>query len=469
MGPDSAPPSEEDDLLGRTVGKYTLTRLLGVGGMGRVYEGTHASLGKRFALKFIDRASVAPEALARFQREAEAASAVDSPHIVEIFDVGGSEDGHPYIVMELLRGEDLGHRIRRLGRLDLPDALRITAHVLRGLARAHDAGIVHRDLKPDNVFLVERDDDPCFAKLLDFGVSKIQRAGGTTKTITREGVVLGTPVYMSPEQAQAHPDVDGRTDLWAVGAILYECLAGRPPHAGPTYESVIVTICTKDAEDIRLHNPEVPEGLAKVLSKALARERAQRFQSAREMLDALVKESDGQLPASLKSDSLKRAVVRPPDGAGAATLGAVSTVAVTPQISASATRSAAQSRVVVAVAAAALAVGGIAGGVWWGRGSSSPASAPNAPQVIVLQTNPSASAPTPPATALPSLTPTVALASASAAALPAPDTTDSGRVRTKQLSVRSAAGSATAPASALKPIDSGGKGGIGDGLKLKTQ
>src|SRR5512139_1672482 len=143
---------EKDDLLGRSVGKYSLVSVLGVGGMGRVYEGVHGAIGKRAALKFIDRASVTPEAVQRFQREAQAAGAIESAHIVEVYDVGETDDGRPYIVMELLRGEDLGHRIRRLGRLELGEALRITGQVLRGLARAHDAGIVHRDLKPDNVF-----------------------------------------------------------------------------------------------------------------------------------------------------------------------------------------------------------------------------------------------------------------------------------------------------------------------------
>ena len=321
-----------DDLVGKTVGKYTLVRLLGVGGMGRVYEGVHGTIGKRAALKFIDHDSVTPEAIQRFQREAQAAGAIESAHIVEVYDVGETEDGHPYIVMELLRGEDLGHRLRRLGRLDLPEALRIIGQILRGLARAHDAGIVHRDLKPDNVFLVDRDDDSTFTKILDFGVSKIdKRSGGVTQTITREGVVLGTPIYMSPEQAQALPDVDARTDLWSVGAILFECLAGRPPFSGATYEQVIVNICSRDADDVRAHNPAVPEGVARVIGLALAREREARFASARDMLDALVVESEGQLADSFKSEGLKKTVVRPVEpGVGPRTLAAVSTVAATP-------------------------------------------------------------------------------------------------------------------------------------------
>src|SRR4029079_15906775 len=130
------------------------------------------------------------------------------------------------------------------------------AQILRGLHRAHEAGIIHRDLKPDNIFLVDVDDATDFAKLLDCGISKVQRFGEVpAKTLTREGTVLGTPFYMAPEQAQALLDIDGRADIWSVGAILYECLSGRPPHSGATYEPVIINICMKDAEDIRAHNP----------------------------------------------------------------------------------------------------------------------------------------------------------------------------------------------------------------------
>lgn len=385
---------DKDDLLGRTVGKYTLARLLGVGGMGRVYEGVHSTLGKKFALKFIDKESATPEAMQRFHREAQAASAVDSAHIVDIFDFGTSDEGQPYIVMELLRGEDLGHHIRRLGRLDLGEALRTTAHVLRGLARAHDAGIVHRDLKPDNIFLVERDDDPCFAKILDFGVSKIQRPDIVSKTITREGAVLGTPVYMSPEQAQALPDVDSRTDIWAVGAILYECLTGSPPYSGATYEAVIVAICTRDADDVRLHNPEVPEGIVNVLKRALCRDKQSRFASARDMLDALVAESDGLLPTSLKSDSLKRAIIRPvsnPGNKGSMSLAAVSTVAATPVARGSGSGSGVTtvgraSRTYLVAGAIAIGLGGVFAGVWYAnRDGSTDTVSPSQPQVIVVQ------------------------------------------------------------------------------------
>jgi serine/threonine-protein kinase len=263
--------------------------------MGSVHEAVHTGIGKRVAMKFIDASLAADRAaVARFQREAQAASLVESAHIVEIFDSGTADDGRPYLVMELLRGEDLRQLVRRLGRLPPDEAATIVADVLRGLGRAHEAGIVHRDLKPDNVFLVDRDDRP-FAKIVDFGISKIQPGGGVpTQTLTREGAVIGTPYYMSPEQALGRSDVDHRTDLWAVGAILFECLTGRPPHLGQSYEEVIVAICSTDASDVRDLEPSVPDALAEVVMRALRRDRDGRFHSAREMLDELLAAPAGQ-------------------------------------------------------------------------------------------------------------------------------------------------------------------------------
>jgi serine/threonine-protein kinase len=295
--PLDAPPTTEDLLVGRTIGKYEVLRVIGRGGMGTVYEALNTSIGKRVAMKFVD-AELArnKDAVARFQREAQAASAVESAHIVQIFDAGATDEGLPFLVMELLRGEDLGHRIKRCGRLDLGEAAHVTAQILRGLHRAHEAGIVHRDLKPDNVFLVDRDDDANFAKILDFGISKMQRRGEIpANTLTRKGTVLGTPFYMSPEQAQALADIDGRADLWSVGAILYECLTGRPPHGGGTYEQVIIAICTRDADDVRLHNPAMPAAVAEVVARALRRGRDERFGSARDFLDALVGAAGGAI------------------------------------------------------------------------------------------------------------------------------------------------------------------------------
>jgi eukaryotic-like serine/threonine-protein kinase len=292
--------SEDEGLIGKTVAaKYRIDRLIGRGGMGAVYQATNTGIGKRVALKFLERdAAGDSDAVVRFQREAEAASAVESAHIVQIFDSGSSEDGRPFLVMELLSGEDLRARLRREGRLPLAEAVHVGGQVLRALGRAHEAGIVHRDLKPDNLFLCERDDDPMFLKIVDFGISKVARKSAPADVLTRRGVVLGTAFYMSPEQAQALADIDGRSDLFSLGAILYEALSGRPPHVGSAYEAVLIAICTKDAEDVRVHAPDVPEQIARVIARALARDRSERFQSAAEFYEALALAAPGLLRTS---------------------------------------------------------------------------------------------------------------------------------------------------------------------------
>ena len=278
---------ESDGLVGSVVDdKYRVVRLLGRGGMGSVYEGVHLGIEKAVALKFLDSAAAGDgDAVARFHREARAASAVESAHIVQIFDTG-SVAGRPYLVMERLRGEDLRTCLRRERTLPVATALDIVEQILRALMRAHAAGIVHRDLKPDNVFLSERDDSARFVKVVDFGISKVMKRPNAD-TLTSRGTVLGTASYMSPEQAQASPDVDGRADLFSVGAILFEMLAGRPPHVAPSPEAVLVNICIKDAPDVRTLAPDVPEVVAGIVARALRRDREERFATASEFLDAV--------------------------------------------------------------------------------------------------------------------------------------------------------------------------------------
>jgi serine/threonine-protein kinase len=283
------PASEEvDRLVGTTVGdKYRIERLIGKGGMGAVYAAQNTAIGKRVALKFLSReAAQNREAARRFQREAQAASLIESEHIVQVFDSGTSADGLPFLVMEHLTGEDLRARLERERKLAVPDALAIVSQILRPLTRAHAAGIVHRDLKPDNVFLCSRDDGSLLVKIVDFGISKLDRAT-MSERLTRRGTVLGSAYYMSPEQAQASDAVDQRSDLYGVGAILFEMLAGRPPHLAPTLESVLVAICTQDAPDVRSFRPDVPDAVAWAIAKALERDPARRFASASEFLETL--------------------------------------------------------------------------------------------------------------------------------------------------------------------------------------
>jgi serine/threonine-protein kinase len=276
--------------------------------MGVVYEAEAMSGGERFAVKILDREHTRDDrVVARFAREGRAASAAQSEHIVRVLD-GGTEAGCPYLVMELLPGEDLGKRLRRVKRLGMREALGIVDQVLQGLAAAHARGIVHRDLKPDNVIVVDG-----VAKIVDFGMSKIERPPGGTKPmeLTRKGVVLGTPLYMSPEQARALPDLDARSDLYSVGAILFECLAGRPPHVGESYEQIMLAICMNKAPDVRRWAPEVPPEVASFVAKALETEPDARWQTAEEMLTALRKAAGAPPvdPCELKRRARTRMIV----------------------------------------------------------------------------------------------------------------------------------------------------------------
>jgi serine/threonine-protein kinase len=284
----SAP--ELDRKIGRTLGgQYRLVRVIGRGGTGAVFEAEVLGSNARCAVKMLHAEwATEPSVAGRFAREARAASSIQNEHIVTVIG-GGTDDGCPYLAMELVQGEDLGTRLRREGRIPLGDALHVAAQVLRGLAAAHAAGIVHRDLKPDNVLLGERAGDTNFATIVDFGMSKIEkpRSGTAPLPLTRQGVIVGTPFYMAPEQVRSLPDVDGRADLYALGAILFECLSGRPPHVGESYEQVLVAMCLNDAPDLRKVAPEVPAEVAAFVARALARERAERFASAEEMLEAL--------------------------------------------------------------------------------------------------------------------------------------------------------------------------------------
>jgi serine/threonine protein kinase len=302
-----------DRLVGRTVsGKYRIDRLLGRGGMGAVFQATNTLINKRVALKFLaSEAAGDDQAAQRFQREAEAASLVESEHIVHIFDFGTTEEGLPFLVMELLSGRDLRQLLKQTPMLDVATACGITLQLLRALVRAHPAGIVHRDLKPDNVFLCDRDGAEPLVKIVDFGISKLSRKT-TLDTLTQRGTILGTAFYMSPEQAQGLEEVDARADLYSVGALLYEMLAGKPPHTAPTYEAVLVAICTRDADDVRTHAAAVPEALARFLKKALGRERSQRFQDASEMFAALEAAAAGRIDPAVEAATVAVRVAAPP-------------------------------------------------------------------------------------------------------------------------------------------------------------
>lgn len=268
------------------VGRYRLDERLGAGGMGSIWRAHHLVLAAPVAVKLIDREAIPDEeTLARFMREAQSAATLRSPHVVQILDYG-VDDQLPFIVMELLEGETLAQRLRQLGTLPPPETARIVTHIGRAVARAHEAGIVHRDLKPENVFLVRNEDEE-IAKVLDFGVAKVSQGElGADGTRTRTGSILGTPYYMSPEQAQGNKTVDTRSDLWSLGVIAFECLTGRRPFYSDGLGDLVLQICIRDIP-VPSDNGSVPLGFDAWFAKACARDPDARFQSARELTDAL--------------------------------------------------------------------------------------------------------------------------------------------------------------------------------------
>lgn len=275
---------------GLVAGKYRLTTLIGRGGMGSVWEGTHATLGTQVAVKFIDSEYAdSPEARNRFESEARAAARLRSKHVVEVYDHGVTDDGRPFIVMEFLRGEPLDKRLDRVGRLPAKDTARLLMQVCRALSKAHAAGIVHRDLKPENVFLVWDDEDGAdVAKVVDFGIAKFTDNQLANSSATRTGSVLGTPYYMSPEQARGLRSVDYRSDLWSVGVIAYRCIVGVLPFEGEAVGDLLVKLCTAPLPIPTQAAPDaVPPGFDAWFAKALTREPEGRFTSASELAESL--------------------------------------------------------------------------------------------------------------------------------------------------------------------------------------
>jgi eukaryotic-like serine/threonine-protein kinase len=267
-------------------GRFRLIDKLGEGGFGTIWRAEHLVLCAPVAVKVIDRdVSKDEEALGRFMLEAQAAAALRSPHVVQILDYGVDE-GVPYIAMELLEGETLAQRLGRVHRLSALDTTQVVSQVARAIGKAHEAGIIHRDLKPENVFIVENEDAE-IVKVLDFGVAKMDKPNlGPQGTRTRTGSLLGTPYYMSPEQAQGNKTVDRRTDLWALGVIAFECVTGKRPFESEGLGDLVLQICVRPLP-MPSELVAVPDGFDDWFAKACAREASDRFQSAREMVDAL--------------------------------------------------------------------------------------------------------------------------------------------------------------------------------------
>ena len=298
---DTNPPALTGTLVG---GKYVVERLLGTGGMGTVWLGSHRQLGTRVAIKFIKPQHAShPDARRRFEIEARAAARLQSKHAVHVFDYGITEDGLPYIVMEYLEGESLSDRLIRTGPLSAREAAHIIRQASRALERAHDVGIVHRDLKPDNIFLATSDEEastdyPYTVKLVDFGIAKIfeepirsDKAAAPMGGPTKEGAVIGTPNFMSPEQLTMGGAPGALTDLWSLGASTFAALTARIPFEGDVLGDIVLKVCVAPMPVPSQYNPQVPPGFDAWFARACARDPKQRFQSARELSDALDKVS----------------------------------------------------------------------------------------------------------------------------------------------------------------------------------
>jgi eukaryotic-like serine/threonine-protein kinase len=277
-------------MIGETINNHRITQLLGEGGMGAVYLAEHPFMGRKAAIKVLRREFAEdPGLVERFMNEARAANAIRHPNIIDIIDVGRMPSGIPYLMMEFLEGESLADRIRR-GKLGIPEAMDVILQTTGALAAAHGKGIVHRDLKPDNLFLIPDDSAPggIRVKVLDFGIAKLRAdlSGGMAKT--QAGSLMGTPPYMSPEQCRGiTEEIDHRTDVYAMGVILYELLCGAPPFVSAGWGEVVLAHLTKAPAPPRSKNADIPEALEAVILRALAKSADERFGSASEMRAAL--------------------------------------------------------------------------------------------------------------------------------------------------------------------------------------
>ena len=285
--------------------RYKIQRTLGAGGMGGVYEAVHEGIGRKVAVKCLHAEYARDRALVeRFRREARAATAIGNEHIVDVTDVGELPDGAPFLVMEFLVGRTLGQLLSETGPLRVPRVVHIGRQVCNALEAAHEKGIVHRDLKPDNIFLTKRGGDPDFVKVLDFGISKTHASDNGVSELTRTGMAIGTPSYMSPEQAQGLRDIDGRTDVWAMGVILYELLSRRRPFVADTYPRLLMHIVGGTPHPLSHWRRDIPEALDALVMRCLAKDPAQRVASMAELGEELAKfEKADSAPELAAADS----------------------------------------------------------------------------------------------------------------------------------------------------------------------
>jgi serine/threonine-protein kinase len=258
--------------------------------MGVVVSAFRTDLEQRVAVKFLGAAAAErPDAAERFRREARAAAKIRSEHVARVLDVGTLDTGLPYMVMEFLEGNDIADELRRLQRMPMVEAVEFILQAIEALAEAHAAGVVHRDLKPGNLFLARRADGSRRVKVLDFGISKALTGSSVEElSLTKTAALIGSPLYMAPEQMRSAKDVDTRADIWSLGAMLYEMLTGEPPYTGESIPQLCAALLHDDPIPMRQHRPEIPEGLEQAVLRCLMKDRNHRFPTVFELGRALL-------------------------------------------------------------------------------------------------------------------------------------------------------------------------------------
>jgi serine/threonine-protein kinase len=445
--------------IGTVVDKYTIVRILGRGGMGTVYEARHSRLARRVAIKFLLPDFAANrEVLRRFENEAKAAGGLEHPNLAAVTDFGRADDGSPYLVMEFLEGEDCAKLLSRQGSLAASRAANIVVQACRGLAVAHKATIVHRDLKPENLFVTDAGDGSDLIKVLDFGIAKLKVADAGVATGT--GATFGTAYYMSPEQARGAGEVDPRTDVWSMGVVLYEMLAGRKPFLGEQFLEVIHQILSFEPPPLATLRPDLPPRLVAVVESAMKKDLGQRLPSVVALAEALAPFVGARGAAeSPRAAAAFEATLATPGtlvGVGVSgvggwpSLGARASVVAGEKSGVPATSAAASRgslKVALTVGAVVVLVAAIVLGVVRRPAEKTPSAGVAPPPASPTTTAGTAPAPTPPPLAQPS----PRTAPAANPALPTPPGVSSGGVRTvseyfRRSSNRHAA--QTAPASA---------------------
>jgi serine/threonine-protein kinase len=313
-----------DSLLGATLaGRYEIVRRIGEGGMGAVYEARHTVIGKRVAVKvLLEKFLSKSDFVARLLQEARLASSIGHENIVDVTDFGTTDDGRSFVVMEFLDGEALSQLVMREAPLPVERSLRIARQVASALGAAHAKGIYHRDVKPENVYLVRRGEAD-FVKVVDFGISKAVKQGGPEEgadayRLTHTGLLLGTPLYMSPEQARGDEDLDHRVDIWALGVMMYECLTGEVPFRANNYLGIISQVLTHTAAPPSKVRPElgIPDAVEAVVMRAMAKDRSQRYAAMadleRDLERLLAGDQNVGLPLVTPADAAAARAVAPP-------------------------------------------------------------------------------------------------------------------------------------------------------------